>query len=130
MRHLAYALLLLHVSFAAIAADNDAELKKLYDALNMLNQQQQAVHQQFRMVQELRSIAGARMLYGTPMTPQLVRPVANYEELVAAQQKAAQREESLHRQADQLLDTYNEIEELKKPLQSRIYELTLKAGQD
>lgn len=129
MRHLAYALLLLHVSFAA-AADNDAELKKLYDALNMLNQQQQAVHQQFRMVQELRSIAGTRMLYGTPMTPQLVRPVANYEELVAAQQKAAQREASLHRQADQLLDTYNEIEELKKPLQSRIYDLTLKGGQD
>jgi len=129
MRHLAYALLLLHVSFAA-AADNDAELKKLYDALNMLNQQQQAVHQQFRMVQELRSIAGTRMLYGTPMTPQLVRPVANYEELVAAQQEAAQREASLHRQADQLLDTYNEIEELKKPLQSRIYELTLKGGQD
>jgi hypothetical protein len=130
MRYFAYALLLLHVSFAANAADNDAELKKLYDALNMLNQQQQAVHQQFRMVQELRSIAGTRMLYGTPMTPQLVRPVANYEELVAAQQKAAQREASLHRQADQLLDTYNEIEELKKPLQSRIYELTLNGGQD
>lgn len=130
MRYFSYALLLLHVSFAATAADNDAELKKLYDALNMLNQQQQAVHQQFRMVQELRSIAGTRVLYGTPMTQQLVRPVANYEELVAAQQKAAQREASLHRQADQLLDTYNEIEELKKPLQSRIYELTLKGGQD
>jgi hypothetical protein len=130
MRHLVYVLLLLHISFAATAADNEAELKKLYDALNMLNQQQQAVHQQFRMVQELRAIEGARMLYGTPMTPQLVRPVANYEELVAAQQRAAQREESLHRQADQLLDTYNEIEELKKPLQSRIYELTLKGGQD
>lgn len=130
MRYFSYALLLLHVSFAATAADNDAELKKLYDALNMLNQQQQAVHQQFRMVQELRSIAGTRMLYGTPMTQQLVRPVANYEELVVAQQKAARREASLHRQADQLLDTYNEIEELKKPLQSRIYELTLKGGQD
>ncbi len=49
---------------------------------------------------------------------------------MAAQQEAAQREASLHRQADQLLDTYNEIEELKKPLQSRIYELTLKGGQD
>jgi hypothetical protein len=128
MRYFAYALLL-HVSFAATAADNDAELEKPYDALNMLNQQQ-AVHQQFRMVQELRAIEGARMLYGTPMTPQLVRPVANYEELVAAQQKAVQREESLHRQADQLLHTYNEIEELKKPLQSRIYELTLNGGQD
>lgn len=130
MRHLVYVLLLLHISFAATAADNDAELKKLYDALNMLNQQQQAVHQQFRMVQELRAIEGARMLYGTPMSPQLIRPVAKYDELVAAQQKAALREESLQRQADQLLDTYNEIEELKKPLQSRIYELTLKTGQD
>lgn len=130
MRHLVYILLLLHISFAATAADNDAELKKLYDALNMLNEQQQAVHQQFRMVQELRAIEGARMLYGTPMTPQLVRPVAKYDELVAAQQKAAQREASLHRQADQLLDTYNEIEELKKPLQSKIYELTLKGGED
>lgn len=130
MRHLAYALLLLHVSFAATAADNDAELKQLYEALNMLNQQQQAVYQQFRMVQELRSIAGARMLYGTPMTPQLVRQVASYEELAAEQQKAAQREESLRRQADQLLLRYNEIDEQKRPLQAMIYELTLKLGQD
>jgi len=51
MRYLSFALLL-QLSFTA-AADNNTELEKLYSALNMLNQQQ-AIYQQFQMVQELR----------------------------------------------------------------------------
>ena len=51
MRPLVYALLLLQLSFSAAAADNNAELEKLYSALGMLNQQQQAIYQQFQMVQ-------------------------------------------------------------------------------
>jgi hypothetical protein len=130
MRHLVYALFLLQASFAAIAADNDAELKKLYDALNMLGQQQQAVYQQFLMVKEMRQIAGTRMLYGAPMGPKMFGPVANYEEVLAAQQKAFQHYEDLNRQADQLLARHSEIEAQKEPLRSRIYELSLGGGQE
>jgi len=128
MRHLIYALLLLQLSFTAVA-DNGTELEKLYSALNMLNQQQQAVYQQFQMVQEVRR-SSVPMLYGMPMPPQPNGQIANYDAVVEAHKYAIQRAESLYQQADQLLAKYNEIEEMKKPIQSKIYDLTLKAGQD
>ena len=128
MRRLIYALLLLQLSFTA-AADNGTELEKLYSALNMLNQQQQAVYQQFQMVQEVRR-SSVPMLYGMPMPPQPSGQIPNYDAVVEAHKRAIQREESLYQQADQLLVKYNEIEEMKKPIQLRIYDLTLKAGHD
>ena len=129
MRHLVYALLPLQLSFSAAAADNSAELEKLYSALSMLNQQQQAIYHQFQMVQEIRRDSSAR-LEGMPVPSQLNGQIANYSEMVETQKKAIARGENLSRQADQLLDKYNEIEEMKKPLQSKIYELSLKTGED
>ena len=129
MRYLIYALLLLQLSLSAAAADNSAELEKLYSALSMLNQQQQAIYHQFQMVQEIRRDSSAR-LEGMPVPSQLNGQIANYSEMVETQKNAIERGENLSRQADQLLDKYNEIEEMKKPLQSKIYELSLKAGED
>ena len=129
MRHLVYALLLLQLSFSAAAADNGAELEKLYSALNMLNQQQQSIYQQFQMVQEIRR-GSVPLLYGMPIPAQLNGQIANYDAVVEAQKNAILRGENLSQQADQLLAKYNEIEEMKKPIQSRIYDLSLKAGQD
>jgi hypothetical protein len=129
MRHLGYALLLLQLSLSVAAADNGAELEKLYSALNMLNQQQQAIYQQFKMVQEIRHDS-VPLLYGMPIPSQLNGQIANYDEMVEKQKNAIVRGENLSRQADQLLDKYNEIEEMKKPLQSKIYELSLKARED
>ncbi len=127
MRHFVYALLLLQLSFSAAAADNSAELEKLYSALNMLNQQQQAIYQQFQMVQEIRRDS-VPLLYGMPIPSQLMNgQIANYGEMVEAQKNVIVRGENLSRQADQLLDKYDEIEEMKKSLRSRIYELSLKA---
>lgn len=128
MRRLVYALLLLQLSLPA-AADNGAELERLYSALNMLNQQQQAIYQQFQMVQEIRR-ANVPVLYGMPIPPQLNGQIANYDAMVAVQKSAILRGEDLSRQADQLLAKYNEIEEMKKPLQSKIYDLSLKAGHE
>jgi len=126
MRYLSLALLMLMLmlqpNFTA-AADQDAELQNLYTALNMLNQQQQAIYQQFQMVQEVRR--SSLPLYGTSMLPQLMGAPANYDEAVAAQKSAIRRGEDLSQQADQLLEKYNEIEEMKKPLQQKIYSLTL-----
>lgn len=129
MRHLVYALLLLQFSFSAAAADNDAELEKLYSALSMLNQQQQSIYQQFQMVQEIRR-GSIPLLYGMPIPSQPSGQITNYDAVVAAQKDAILRGESLSQQADQLLAKYSEIEEMKKPIQARIYDLSLKAGQD
>lgn len=128
MRRLVYTLLLLQLSFAA-AADNGAELEKLYSALNMLNQQQQAIYQQFQMVQEIRR-GSVPLLYGMPIPSQLNGQIANYDAVVAAQKNAILRGENLSQQADELLAKYNEIEEMKKPLQLKIYNLSLKAGDE
>ncbi len=127
MRQLIYALLL-QLSFTA-AADTGTELEKLYSALNMLNQQQQAVYQQFQMVQEIRR-GSVPMRYGMPMPSTISGQITNYDDMVEAHKSAIQRAESLYQQADQLLANYNEIEAMKKPIQARIYELTLNAGQD
>jgi hypothetical protein len=120
MRRLILALLFLQPSFAA-SADNSAELQNLYDALNMLNQQQQAIYQQFQMVQELR-FSSTPQLYAPPVG---AGEIANYDAAVAAQNQAIQRAGDLYLQADELLAKYNEIEERKRPLQQRIYELSL-----
>ncbi len=130
MRNFVYALLLSLASFSATAANNDADLKKLYDALNMLNQQQQAIYQQFLMVKEMRDVAATRMLYGAPMGPQMFGQAQNFEEVLAAQQKALQHYEALNQRADQLLVRHGEIEAQKEPLRSRIYELSLRPAQE
>jgi hypothetical protein len=70
------------------------------------------------------------MLYGMPLPPQLNGQIANYDAVVEAQKSAILRGEYLYQQADQLLAKYNEIEEMKKPLQSKIYDLSLKAGHE
>jgi ABC-type phosphate transport system auxiliary subunit len=130
VRHFIPVLLLSLASFSASAADNDAELKQLYDALNMLNQQQQAIYQQFLMVREMRDVAATRMLYGAPMGPQMFGQAQNFEEVRAAQQKAFQHYEALNQRADQLLARHAEIESQKEPLSLRIYELSLRPAEE
>lgn len=132
MRYLRLALLLLLLqpgfspaadAEAADKVEKDAELQNLYTSLNMLNQEQQAIYQQFQMLQEVRR--SNIPFYGSPMLPQLVGAPANYDEVVAAQKSAIQRDEDLSRQANQLLDQYNEIEDLKKPIRQKIHSLML-----
>lgn len=125
MRRFALGCLLLFLSAAAMAADNTEELQRLHNALGVLNQEQQAVYQQFQMVQELRR-ANAQMAYtGQFPQPQYMMEVPNYADAVEAQNKARRRNEDLAAQADQLYAKYAEIEGRKKPLLQRIYDLTL-----
>lgn len=122
-RHLM--LLPLLLSFTATAAsDNSAELQRLYQALDMLKQEQQAVYQQFQMVQEL-GRGNALSLYGVQTnTMQPQSEIQNYADVAEAQRRLIQRGEELNRQADHLYARYNQIEEKKKPLQQRILELS------
>lgn len=113
------------LSFAATAAtDSDAELQRLYSALDMLKQEQQAVYQQFQMVQEL-GRGNAMSLYGVQTnTMQPPGEIQNYVDVIEAQKRIIRRGEDFNRQAEQLYARYNEIEEKKKPLQQRVLELS------
>lgn len=123
MHRLIWFVLLL--SFAATAEESGGEAQRLYAALNMLNQEQQAIYQQFQMVQELRR-DNSQAIYGVQIRPaQTAGEVPNYTDVIEAQKTATRRREELDRQADRLLARYNEIEEEKKPLRQRIYSLTI-----
>ena len=123
MRRIALGWLLL-LSTAAMAADDTEELQRLRNALGVLNQEQQAVYQQFQMVQELRR-ANVQAVYSGQFPLQPMMEVPNYTDVVAAQNKAVRRGEDLAAQADQLYAQYADIETRKKPLLQRIYELML-----
>ena len=122
MRRLAWILPLLFVSFIA-TADDKAELQNLQAAVNALNQEQQAIFQQFQMLQELRR-ANDRAIYSSrlPAPPQSME-VPNYEDVVQYQRDVARRGDELAQQADRLYAQYVEIGARKARLQQRIFEL-------
>lgn len=125
-RRLVWILPFLLFSFSACAADNNtSELENLYKALNMLNQEQQAIYQQFQMVQDMLR-RNTQSLYGTQgRQVQGMGDFPNYADVVEARKDESRREESLYQQADKLMDRYGQIEEQKKPLRERILSLTL-----
>ena len=124
MRSLIWILALLALSFPA-AADDKAELQSLHAAVSALNQEQQALFQQFQMLQELRR-ANDRAFYAAQLRPPLsTSEVPNYADVVQAQKDVSRRGEELAQQTDQLYAQFNEIGSKKALLQQRILELTL-----
>ena len=83
MRRLAWipASLFVLLSFAAVAQDQE-ELKGLYAAVALLNQEQQAVFQQFQMLQELRRANSETFFAGTLRSPRYATEVPNYADVV------------------------------------------------
>jgi len=125
MRRIIWVLLLLTLSFGAAADDRTAELQGLYAAVSSLNQEQQAVFQQFQMLQELRR-TNDRTVYASQLRPPLYSDeVPMYADLVQAQKDASRRGEELAQQSEQLYAQYSEIGARKAQLQQRIVELTL-----
>lgn len=126
MRRLICVFALLALSFAA-AADDKSELQGLYAAVSSLNQEQQALFQQFQMLQELRR-TNDRSLYASQLgAPQVTTEVPNYSDIIQAQKDASRRSEDLAQQSDRLYAQYNDIGAKKALLQQRILELTLSA---
>jgi hypothetical protein len=121
MRGLICALFMLS-SINAVAAGQDDELQRLHSALNMLNQEQVAIYQQFQMIQELRR-SNFQPPYGALM-PIPSGELANYDEALAAQNRVIRRNEELAQEARELVTRYGEIEQEKKPLQQQILRLT------
>jgi len=122
MSRLACIVMLLCLSLSA-AADDKAELQNLYAAVSALHQEQQAVFQQFQMLQELRR-ANDRAIYASVLqAPQYPSEVPNYADVVQYQKDVVRRGEELAQQTDQLYAQYSEIGAKKALLQQRIFEL-------
>lgn len=125
MRRIIWVLVLLALSFGATADEKSAELQGLYAAVSALNQEQQALFQQFQMLQELRR-TNDKTIYASQLRPPLYSDeVPMYADIVQAQKDASRRGEELSQQAEQLYGQYSEVASRKAQLQQRIFELTL-----
>ena len=124
MRSVIWILPLLALSFTA-AADDKAELQSLYAAVSALNQEQQAMFQQFQMLQELRRANDRAFDASQLRPPQSTTEVPNYSDFIQAQRDVVRHAEELAQKTDQLYAQYNEIGAKKALLQQRILELMI-----
>jgi hypothetical protein len=120
---LAFAILLavsgaLHAQSAAV---RNPEADALRAALTALQQEQQAVYQQFQMVQGLRASElpppNAMPSYTPPPTP------PNYDDLVRDRERASARRSEYQAELQRLYERYREIEAQKRPLLERLAEI-------
>jgi hypothetical protein len=110
---------------SVLAADSKTELQNLYATMNVLNQEQQAVFQQFQILQEMRRNNDRALYAGQLMAPTPDLQVQNYQDMVNRQQEIMRRGQELERQADQLYSQYTDIGARKLQLQQRILDLTI-----
>ena len=102
----------------ARAAD-DTELKRLQNLLSVINQELQASYQQYQMASEARRYALQTQLndYLAPAE------IQQYEDFQRRQRDAARRDRELAEQMDRILARVRELEDQKKPVLDRIYEI-------
>jgi type II secretory pathway pseudopilin PulG len=109
-------------SWAQAPGARDPEVNALRIALAALQQEQQAVYQQFQMIQGLRAAElpppNAQLSYTPPPTP------PNYDDLVRDRDRASARQADYVAELQRLYGRYREIEEQKRPLIERLAELT------
>ena len=111
------AVIVFGLSGMAAAAD---ELKSLQDALNIVNQEQQAIFQQFQMIQELRrrDAEAAR----PSAIGQLGSP-GNYEDVIAARKAHAERDEHYARQLDDLYARHRDLDRQRRAIMESMQRL-------
>lgn len=119
MRWLLAGFLMLCLSDCALAAD-EAEVQRLHALLNALTQEQESTYRQFQIVQEMRRTNAQVMCEGHLLPPGVVE----YSDWIKAQQLAVQHESELQSQMEQINTRWNELEDEKKPILRRIYELS------
>lgn len=100
----------------------DAEMARLETALDRIGREQQAVYQQFQMVQELRRNEAqqgyeSRLTYTPPPTP------PNYEDVQQKEDERQARLQGYQEELDRLYGRYKDLESQKQPLLDRIGEL-------
>jgi hypothetical protein len=126
------ALVLALITGSACAASSDAILqqqRQVEAALARISQEQQAIYQQFQMVQELRRNDERQML---PMPSYDFPPTSppNYDDVKRQQDARAQRIRELQYEVDRLYARYRELEEQKRPLIETLYALAQQRAQE
>ena len=112
---IALALGLLSGSGSIFAAD---DLKALQEQLALINQEQQAVYQQFQMIQQL------RRSNAEPVLPPIGGgPPGNYDDMVASKRAQAERDEAYARELRDLYQRHQDLEREKQPILQRLREL-------
>jgi type II secretory pathway pseudopilin PulG len=112
---IALTLLLLSGSGSIFAAD---DLKALQEQLALINQEQQAVYQQFQMIQQL------RRSNAEPVLPPIGGgPPGNYDDMVASKRAQAERDEAYARELRDLYQRHQDLERDKQPILQRLREL-------
>jgi hypothetical protein len=117
MRSLALTLAMLAVA-PAWSAEEDIRRQALQaqSALNRLTQEQQAVYQQFQMVQELRRNEERLAIQRLPIY-RITNPVAiSLDDAQREEDRRLQRVNELQAESDRLYARYRELEDQKLPL--------------
>lgn len=91
------------------------QAQRVEAALNRLTQEQQAVYQQFQMIQELRRSEERLVLQRLPLSG-TSSAIRNYDEVQREDEARAQRRNDLKAESDRLYGRYRELEEQKRPL--------------
>ena len=109
------ALVFVFLSTAAWPAENVLQqMRQVEAALARVSQEQQAIYQQFQMVQELRRNEERQLL---PMqTYSLGSAPRNYEDVKREEETRALRVRDLQYELDRLYTRYRELEDQKRPL--------------
>ncbi|HET9663675.1 MAG TPA: hypothetical protein VFP00_05545 [Burkholderiales bacterium] len=98
------------------------EVKSLQDALSVLNQEQQAIYQQFQMIQQL------RRSNAEPVAPAIGGGApGNYDEMIATKRAQSEREEAYARELRDLYQRHRDIEREKQPIIENLRRLREKA---
>jgi len=94
-------------------AQQTDDAKRIRDELALLQQEQQAVFQQFQMVRELRNGLMAPAPSQPPLTYQ---SIPNYDDVVAAQRAQEQKVTEYGQEMDRLFARYQELEGRRQTL--------------
>jgi hypothetical protein len=104
----------------------EAEMRRLESQLNLLQQEQQSVYQQFQMTQELRrteiQAQYPQVIQNSPDYA-MANPPPNYDDVVRQRSERDERIKQYTDDLNRMYARYREIEEQKKVLLNRLNEL-------
>ena len=123
-------LLILLFLFAGPASSAESvldQMRRIEAALGRISSEQQALYQQFHMVQELRRNEERQML---PPLPVYAAPASppNYDDMKRQEEARAQRVRDLQYELDRLYARYRELEAEKRPLLEALSALAQQRG--
>lgn len=128
MRRIIFFLLLISAGVVLADAGNTSGSAQLEMALTRVQQEQQAVYQQFQMIQELRrSDMESGYRPGAPPSPANMQalPSINYDESVAQQRQQQERIEQRTHEMNSLYARYVELGRQRQALLDQIINLAM-----